>query len=169
MLQFLSLLNFLDFPVLFIGMSEQTSELIFAHLLKFHSLNVTGSELELQSPSRVFLIHMLTHIIKEVCVVIWGPRDRLVRDFLAVTQQESAKSRNTICLPGFAMAVAFECGNGCPGSSWMSNVYLKDDICSDTRSWDAWRAAWGFTEVFTFLVWTVIDDYTHSKKNYSFP
>lgn len=33
MLQFLTLLNFLEFPMFFTGMSEQTLELIFAHFL----------------------------------------------------------------------------------------------------------------------------------------
>lgn len=56
-----------------------------------------------------FLIHVLKYIIKEVYVVIWGLRDKMASDFLAVSQQENTKSRNTISLSGFAVAIAVEC------------------------------------------------------------
>lgn len=51
---------------------------------------------------------MLKYVINEVYVVIWDLGDKMVRDLLAVTQQERANSRNTICLSGFAVALATE-------------------------------------------------------------
>lgn len=52
---------------------------------------------------------MLKYFIKEVYVVIWGLRGKMVSDFLAVAQQEGAKSRNTVCFSEFVVAVAVEC------------------------------------------------------------
>lgn len=89
-------------------MSEQSSELIFAHFLKFHSLNVSGSELELQSPSHMFFDPYANTYYKRGCCDL-GPKRQTGKRFSGCHSIGKCQEQKHNLPSGFAIAVAFEC------------------------------------------------------------